>query len=718
MKTDTQNTEKLLQEFPIPTAEEWRAAAEQLLKGAPFEKVMQSDTPEGIRLEPIFRKEVLENLPASQTLPGFDGYLRGTQAAGYSQSPWEIAQELPYGTPSEFNAAARADLMRGQNALNLILDIATLKGLDPDSAPAGDVGACGLSLACLRDIETAFDGIYPEAVSFHFRTGCAGLSVGGLFFAWLKKNGVALDSVNGSLGMDPLAVLAAAGKLPASIDELFAEQAVLAEYCAQNAPGIRAISVSTLPYHQAGASSVEELGAALATGTTYLKELTERGLTIDQAAQQIRFSFAIGPNFFMEIAKLRAARVLWAQVVAQFGGNAESQKIKLHARTGLYNKTRKDPYVNMLRTTTEALSGAIAGVDSLCVGNFDEVARLPDTFSRRISRNTQVILQEECELTAVVDPAGGSWAVEWLTNEISQKSWAYFQEIEKQGGAHEALKNGFLLDSVEMTAEGKDKLLNQRRISLVGTNVYPNLDEKPLDETPIDYARIRKERAREIAQARIELDEDGDAQVMAALAQVVQSDRAGLIDAIIDATLKGATIGELTKTIRSGDGSPHSDEIIHPLRATRLAAKYEALRDAAVAFQKKTGESPKIFLCNLGPLRRHKLRADFIKSFFQSGGFEIISPAGFETPEAAVAAVAASGASITVVCATDADYVEKFAEYAQAIKQADPGIRILLAGAPGEHEADYRAAGMDDYIFVKSNNYEQNLFHLQGLGVL
>ena len=718
MNTDSQNTVKLLEEFPKATAEQWRQAAEQLLKGAPFDKVMTSSTPEGIRLEPIFRKEVLEGLPAAQTQPGFDGYLRGTQAAGYSQEPWEIAQELPYSTPSEFNAAARADLMRGQNALNLILDIATLKGLDPDNAAVGDVGACGLSLACLKDIETAFDGIYPEAVSFHFRTGCAGLTIGSLFFAWLKKNDVDLKTIKGSLGMDPIAVLAAAGKLPTSINALFAEQAVLAEYCAKNAPNIRSVSVSTLPYHQAGASSVEELGAALATGTAYLNELTERGLTINEAAQQIRFSFAIGPNFFMEIAKLRAARVLWAQVVAGFGGNAEAQKIKMHARTGLYNKTRKDPYVNMLRTTTEALSGAIAGVDSLCVGNFDEVTRLPDTFSRRISRNTQVILQEECELTAVVDPAGGSWAVEWLTNEISEKAWSYFQEIEKQGGVLEALSNGYLLDSVEMTAEAKDNLLNQRRISLVGTNVYPNLEETPLDLAATDYAKIRKERAQEIAQARLALDEEGDAQVMAALAQIVESDRAGLIDSIIDATTKGATIGELTKTIRSGDKSTPTDEVIQPLRATRLSAKYEALRDASVAFFKQTGEYPKIFLCNLGPLRRHKLRADFIKGFFQSGGFEVISPKGFETPEDAVSALQKSGASITVVCATDADYVEKFTQYAGAIKQADDSIRVLLAGAPGENEANYRAAGMDDYIFVKSNNYEQNLFHLQGLGVM
>ncbi|MGB0744050.1 MAG: acyl-CoA mutase large subunit family protein, partial [Opitutales bacterium] len=396
MKDTSKKQHRLLDEFSAPTKDEWREAAEKLLKGAPFDKIMKRMTPEGILLEPIFWKDVLENLPAAETMPGYDSFLRGTSASGYTEEAWEIAQELPYGTPIEFNRVAKADLMRGQNSLNVILDLATLKGLDPDAANVGEVGACGLSLASIKDIKTAFKDIVPEAVSFHIRTGCSGMAVGALFFAWLKEIGADASKVKGSLGMDPLAVKAAAGQVPADLGSLFEEQAVLAEHCTKHAPGVKAVGVSTLPYHQAGASAVEELGIALATGTAYLTELIERGLNVDAAAKQIRFSFAIGGNFFMEIAKLRAARVLWAQVVAAFGGSTDAQKITMHARTGLYNKTRKDPYVNMLRTTTEALSGVIAGVDSLCVGNFDETSRVPDEFSRRISRNTQIILQEEC----------------------------------------------------------------------------------------------------------------------------------------------------------------------------------------------------------------------------------------------------------------------------------------------------------------------------------
>lgn len=715
MKATTPSPNRLLEEFSAPTKEAWREAAEELLKGAPFDKVMKRMTPEGIELEPIFWKDVLDNLPAAETVPGFDHYLRGTKASGYTAEPWEIAQELPYGTPIEFNRAALADLMRGQNALNLILDIATLKGLDPDAAKVGEVAACGLSLASLKDLQIAFKDIVPEAVSFHLRSGCAGLGIGGLFFAWLKGIGANASKVKGSLGMDPIAVQAAAGSLPTDLGELFAEQAVLAKYCAQYAQGIRAVGISTLPYHQSGASSVQELGIALATGVAYLTELTNRGLSINEAASQIRFSFAIGGNFFMEIAKLRAARTLWAQVVEAFGGDADAQKIQMHARTGLYNKTQKDPYVNMLRTTTEALSGVIGGVDSLCVGNFDETTRMPDTFSRRISRNTQVILQEECELTSVIDPAGGSWAIEWLTQQVCEQSWSCFQAIEAEGGMVDALASGYILSEISRTDKSNRDQLNQRRVSLIGTNVYPNLEETPLESALPNYAELRDLRAREVADARTATSDENDTRVMQALEKIVDASCGDAFDTIVEAFLNGATLGEITRTIRA-NATPAP--AITPLASRRLAEGYEALREASAKFAAATGSAPKIFLTNLGPLRRHKLRADFTKGFFSAGGFELLSPAGFSSPDDAVAALIESGAGITVVCGTDDDYAEKFADFAKAIKATLPDVQIILAGYPGEKEAAYREAGMDDYIFVKSNNYEVNRRYLQGLGVL
>jgi len=715
MKTDKEKKENLLTEFPETSAAEWREAAEALLKGAPFDKVMTRATPEGIRIEPIFFKNVLEELPNSESLPGFDDYLRGTRALGYRETPWEIAQEMSYGSPEIFNKIASEDLMRGQTALNIVLDIATLKGLDPADARVGEVCGCGLSLASLKDLKTAFNGIVPSAVGIHFRSGWAGLAVGGLFFTWLDYEGINFKEVKGSLGMDPLAVQAASGQLPMSLDKLYDELTILARCCVHEAPGIRAVGVSTLPYNQAGASAVEELGIAMATGVAYLEAMLDSGLSIDEAASQIRFSFAVGGNFFMEIAKLRAARVLWSKVVKYFGGSAEAAKMVMHARTGFYNKTQKDPYVNMLRTTTEALSGVLAGVDSLCVGNFDEVSRLPSVFSNRISRNTQVILQEECELTQVVDPAGGSWAVEWLTNEVAGKAWAFFQEIETVGGMADALKNGFITERVSATAAGRTTALNERRASLVGTNVYSNADEKPLESGAEDYAALRAERSAEVKARRESLDHAAVAVIENALDQIRQADPSNLVAKIVEAFGFGATIGEVTRAIRSDDAVPAA---ITPLPNQRLAAGYEAMREAADAFAERTGEHPLIFLCNMGPLRRHKARAEFTKGFFESGGFRLVSPSGFETPESALEAYKHTLAGIVVVCGTDDDYAEHFEAYARVFKSAYPELELVLAGFPGANEARYREAGMDDYIFVKSDNYAVNRKFLEGLGAL
>jgi methylmalonyl-CoA mutase len=708
-------TSTLLSKFPASTKEEWRAVAEKLLKGKPFDKVMMHDTPEGIQLESILQKDVLDELPATKTLPGFDDYLRGTHAAGYNAKLWEIAQELPYGLPSEFNRAAREDLMRGQNALNISLDVATLKGIDPDQAAPGEVGACGLSLACLEDIETAFSEIIPEAISFHMYCGCSGLSIAALFFAWLTKKGIEAETMRGSFNMDPLATLAANGTLPSKLENLLDEQFELANYCSQNAAEIKSIGVSTMPYHQAGASSVQELGIALATGVHYIRAMTERGMSVDDAAKQIRFSLAIGPNFFMEMAKIRSVRVLWAKVVASFGGSGDAQKIQLHARTGLHNKTRKDPYVNMLRTSMEALSGVIAGIDSLCVGHFDETARLPDSFGRRISRNTHLILQEECELTNVVDPAGGSWTIEWLTNEVSEKSWLFFQEIEAAGGIESALKQGLIQEKVAATAADRKDQFHHRRVSLIGTNVYPNVDEAPLKSNKPNYNQLREIRIREVTAARSALHRDAEVRRIQILEKITEPGNGSLLPALTEAVLNGATIQEITKASRNFNDP---EKQINPLSSARLAADYEALRDAADDVKSETGSHPRIFLVNLGLLGQHKARADFAKSFFAAGGFDVISPAGFEKPDNAVAALKESGAAIAIVCGTDDEYAESFTDYATAIKAALPNTHLVLAGFPGDKETDYRAAGMDDFISIKSNNFAVNQDYLKRIGAL
>ncbi len=710
------NEEKLLSEFPANSYAEWKAAAEALLKGAPFEKKLLTRTPEGITLQPIYNASDIEGIDAVNSLPGADGNLRGTRAIGYRGEPWEIAQELPFGEPTAFNSALQESLYRGQSALNVTLDIATLNGSDPDEAPTGEVGACGLSLSCLEDIQAAFRDVMPEAVSFHLQGGCSGLALGALFETWLDGQEVLnKDAVKGSLGIDPLGILAASGTLPTSLEQAYTEMAAAAKACLKERPGFRAVGASGLPYHQAGASAVEELACLLATGLAYLRVLQDKGLSIDEAAAQIRFTVSLGGNFFMELAKLRAFRVLWARIVTELGGSNEAAKALVHGRTGLFNKTRLDPYVNMLRTTTEALCGVTGGVDSLCVGAFDECIRTPDSFSARIARNTQVILQEECELTAVADPAGGSWFVEKLTDELGRAAWSAFQDIEKDGGMFESLSNGKLQKCFADTFTQKSKLLAQRRSSLIGTNQYPNATEKPLETRPVDYSAVQSRRARALGNVRLSDTEESDQTVMNALGALTDADPGQWLDICKKAFAAGASLGEVTKALRGKAGEAPT---IEQLPSLRLAAPYETLREASRKYAAENGHGPKLFLVNLGALRRHKLRADFTRGFFETGGFEVVYPKGFDESAAAIEALKESGAKAAILCGHDDDYAEKAVDFFKALKDAVPGLHLMLAGDPGDKADAFTQAGMDGFISIKSNNYETNAALLKKLGVL
>ncbi|MDQ8180112.1 methylmalonyl-CoA mutase family protein [Pelagicoccus sp. SDUM812005] len=699
----------LLKDFKQATYEEWRQAAEALLKGAPFEKRMLTKTPEGIVLQPIYRKEDVEELATSRSAPGEGNFARGSDASGYLGKAWEIAQEQPYGDPQVFNEALLKDLDAGQSAVNALLDVATQLGLDPDQADDAQVGECGLSLATLDDLKVAFGKVKADYLPVYFQTGCAGLATQALFAAWLKGEGLDFRDAKGGLNMDPYGVLAARGKLPVSLEALLDELAQLVKYNAQNAPGFAAAGISGIPYHGAGASATEELASVLSTGVAYLRAMDDRGVSIDEAASQVRFTLSIGGNIFMEIAKFKVARMLWAKVVKELGGGPEAQKMKIHARTGMANKTQLDPYVNMLRTTTEAFSAVVGGASSICVGCFDETMRLPDDFSRRIARNLQVILQEECELTHVIDPAGGSWYIDSLTDELAKMAWSAFQQLEGSGGIVASLKSGKWQETLAATRANREAMLGQRRASLIGTNQYPNLEEKPL-QAGVVTAPAFKAKARAAAKAR------RDANDCAAVRKDYEEAAAeAKIGFLIEAVEKGATVGCITKLFRS---DAVEETLSAPLPSWRLAQCYEALRAAASKYQEKTGTAPQIFLANLGPLKKHKIRADFTRSFFAAGGFECQYSAGIEDIDTGVKDFKKSGARIAVICGTDPDYVEKVPALAAALKDAAPDMKLLLAGFPGDNLAAFKEAGLDDYIFVKSNNYEVNKAYLEWLGVL
>lgn len=710
---ENQGREPLLSEFDAPAPGSWRALAQEQLGGAPFEKLV-TPTPEGIAIQPIYTREDLEGLDHLDRLPGSPGSARGADPSGYRVRPWEVAQELPYGKPAEFNAILLEGLARGQSATNILLDIASARGVDPDRAEAGEVGACGLSLACLGDLETALKGVDLQAVPVGIQSGIGALPMAAFLAALVRQRKGDLGALSGSLDMDPLGHLARFGELPTALDSLYDEMAALMQWGESQAPHLRIATASGFPYNEAGGSAVEELACALATAVAYLRALVARGVPVDTAARRIRFSLAVGPNFFMEVAKLRAARVAWGRIVGVFGGSGDSFALEIHARTGLYGKTRTDPYVNMLRTTTEAFSAVAGGAQSLHCGPFDEILRLPDTFSRRIARNTQTILREECSLDQVIDPAGGSYYVEKLTAQVAEAAWQQFQTIEGEGGMASSLQKGSIQQRIAATAAERRKRLEQRRDVLVGTNMYADGQEKSLPADIPDYDAIQKERARDLEQYR--LSAESDRAVMIALQALADAaDGADRVEKAIAAASAGASLGELGRTLRASAGEGVS---VTPVCTHRLGAPYERLREACRSYSENTGELPQIYLANLGPLRRHKARADFSREFFSVGGFHIEYPEGQDDPAALAATAAQSGARIFVICGTDDLYPEAVPAFCAKLKEFLPGARCVLAGFPGEQEAAYREAGLDDYIFVKSNNYQVLRKYLEFLGVL
>lgn len=682
-------------EFPPTPYEEWRKAVDKALKGAPFEKRLVTRTYEEIDLQPMYRQEDIANLPHLDSLPGFTPYLRGATPQGYVASSWDVAQELPYATPAAFNEALRADLARGQNAVNLVLDRPTLAGMDADQAEAEDVGKGGLSISCVGDLAQALDGVDLENTPLFIQASTSALTFTALLAALVKQQGKSLAKVRGAIGMDPLGQLARDGRLPRDLDGIYDVMAQLAAWAKANAPQLQTITVQGSPYHNGGASTTQELAFALATAVDYLRAMQARGLSIDDIAPRIRFSLSIGANFFMEIARLRAARLLWAKIVQAFGGSAESQKMSLHARTSSWNQTVYDPHVNLLRATTEAFSSAVGGCDSLHISPFDELLRVPDEFSRRVARNTHIVLREESHITRAVDPAGGSWYVENLTDSVGRKTWAIFQEIEKQGGMAQALAAGWPQARVADTATKRAANIARRKDIFVGTNMYPNLKETRIEPAPVDAWAIQTERATALKQHRASADAGRKQEALGRLAQGGTA-----VEAAIQAALAGATLGEIAQAARTSAKPGPTIDAIH---AQRGAQAFEALRQAAETYVARIGQRPQVFLATMGPLTQHKARADFTTAFLGVGGFETIYPAGFNTPDEAADAALASGAKAVVICSTDPTYPEIVPPLVQKLKKANPDLIVLLAGYPADHVEAFKAAGVDDFIHLNAN---------------
>ncbi|MFI5306240.1 MAG: methylmalonyl-CoA mutase family protein [Polyangiales bacterium] len=697
--------ESLLSGFAEVSFASWKAEVERALPGGTLETKLTTHTLEGIDVKPLY---TAEDWPWAQDAAGFPAappHRRGGQALGRFGARWDLRPS--YDNPSVAALARELtdDVDRGARSVWLRFDAETRTGRVPVDPKAGahERGAPCLSASQLGRL---LEGVPLERVTLSLDAGANALAIAACLVAAARGRKLDAERLDCWLNFDPLGALARDGSLPRSWQDARAELAALALWANAHARRWRSVTVSTVPYHDAGASAAQEIGYALATAVSYLRWLTEAGLSVADASSQLAFSVVVGSDFFMEIAKLRALRQCWSSVVAACGGDGDAQRCTLHVTTSTRTKTVRDPFVNILRETTEAFAAAVGGADAITTAGFDRLRGPSDALGRRVARNLQVILDEEAHVSRVADAAGGAWYVEALTSQLAELGWQELQTIERDGGMAASLTSGRIAARLTETARARAELIARRKQVITGVSEFADVREQTLARPEPDRQAIAAERERALQAA------SSDQALAAATTTVRSSSGPGRLAALADLAAAGATLAQLDRALR-GSSEP---ERIDPLPSLRNAEPYERLRDACDARADATGSRPSVFLCNLGPIPSHKARAQFATSFFNAGGLAVLDNEGFDTVEAAALAHARSGAELAVLCGSDEAYPQWAERLVQTLR-SQGAKRVVLAGRPGKDETGYRAAGISDFIYLGCNAIETLSALLEAIGV-
>ncbi|MEM9253034.1 MAG: methylmalonyl-CoA mutase family protein [Planctomycetota bacterium] len=711
-----------LEDFPAVSYDQWRQAVERDLAGAPFDKRLVTHTYEGVDLQPVYTAEDWPSDGDPSGFPGFRPSTRGTDALGGAACGWDVRQEHLDPDLGASNRAIHDDLDGGVTSLQVRLDAAARIGLDADHPAAAEIAARdGIPLNHADDWDVLLDGVLLDIAGIALEAGAAVIPATAQLVTLLRRRHVPLDKARGALNADPLAVLARRGEYPVSLDVAMRQLGDLAVWTDHNLPRFTAVRVGVAPYHHAGATATQDLAFSMATAVAYLRAMTDAGLSPDAAARQLMFSFGIGTNLFLAVAKLRAARRLWAQVAAHCGVSDDLARtgMTMHVRASKRVLTQRDPYVNMLRGTVCTFAAAAAGAQIITCEPFDKALGLPDPFSRRIARNTQAILAEESHLARVVDPAGGSWMVESLTDQLCTEAWPIFQDIERRGGMAEALTTGWVAEQIDSAFAPRMKNIARRKDAVTGVSEFPNLGEKPVEARAADRPSLMHAAHERLRHQRHEYRADAPATLDSLAAAASVTTDPGLITAhAVAAAEAGATLGQLSDAIFADrDG-----QFIAPLAPHPYAEPFEHLRDASDRFLALTGLRPRIVLVNLGPVAHHTARATFSQNFFEAGGIEPVPTPPITGDVNDIANEAAQAfwnaqATMACLCSSDKLYPDLVPDVARALKAAGCE-QLVLAGTPGEHEQAYRDAGVDRFIFIKCDVLNTLTEMLEHAGVL
>jgi methylmalonyl-CoA mutase len=686
-------------DFPKKTLAEWQALAEKELGGKSPDG-LASQTPEGIALKPLYTAEDLEQIETLGTLPGFPPYLRGVRATMYAGRPWTLRQYAGFSTAEESNAFFRENLRQGQTGLSVAFDLATHRGYDSDHPRVlGDVGKAGVAIDSVEDMKILFDGIPLQKMTVSMTMNGAVLPVLAAFIVAGEEQGVPRAKLAGTIQNDILKEFMVRNTYIYPPGPSMRIVADIIEYTAREMPRFNSISISGYHMQEAGATAVQELAFTLADGLDYVRAALARGLAIDAFAPRLSFFFCIGMNFFMEVAKLRAARLLWARLVQQFAPkNPASLALRMHCQTSGVSLTEQDPYNNIIRTTIEALAGVLGGTNSLHTNSFDEALALPTPFSARIARNTQLILAEEAALTHVVDPLGGSYFVESLTASLAEAAGALIAEIEALGGMTKATEAGIPKLKIEEAAARRQARIDRGEAAIVGVNKYRADSEEPIAIRAIDNTQVRERQIARLKALRAARDPARVQAALDALSGAARSGASNLLDKTIDAMRVRATLGEVSDTLeRVFTRHQATTRLVSGIYGAEYAddADYAKVQQQIAAFAKDEGRPPKLFIAKIGQ-DGHDRGAKVIATAFADLGFAVEIGPLFQTPAEAAQDAIARDVDVIGVSSLAAGHTTLVPALIAAL-QAHGGahIRIALGGViPPQDYAALKAAGI------------------------
>lgn len=671
-------------DFPHRSLNDWAALASAELKGRPVD-TLTWHTPEGIAVKPLYTAQDLDDLAHIDSLPGFEPFLRGPKATMYAGRPWTVRQYAGFSTAEESNAFYRRNLAAGQTGLSIAFDLPTHRGYDSDHPRVvGDVGKAGVAIDSVEDMKILFDGIPLEKMSVSMTMNGAVLPVMAMYIVAAEEQGVTPDKLEGTLQNDILKEFMVRNTYIYPPEPSMRIVADIIGYTSRRMPQFNSVSISGYHMQEAGATCVQELAFTVADGIEYVRAALSSGLQVDSFAPRLSFFFAIGMNFFMEVAKLRAARLLWAQLMQEFfkPADARSLMLRTHCQTSGVSLTSKDPYNNIIRTTIEALAAVLGGTQSLHTNAFDEALALPTDSSARIARNTQIVIKEETGITKVIDPLGGSFYVESLTAALVREARAIIDEVEAMGGMTRAVASGMPKLRIEEAAAKRQARVDRGEDVIVGVNKYQLAKEPPVDVLSIDNTAVRESQVRRLQEVRARRNDADCKRTLAALTHAAATKTGNLLALAVDAARARATVGEISDALEKVYTRHRA--VIRSIAgvygsAYEGDAGFAKIQKEVADFAEQEGRRPRMLVVKLGQ-DGHDRGAKVIATAFADLGFDVDIGPLFQTPEEAVRQAIESDVHVVGVSSQAAGHKTLVPQLIEGLRNEGAGDILVVCG--------------------------------------